>query len=71
MGGLRPPFFRRTPMLCIGYAKSVPDEGSFSAEAIAHPPSLREGTLSHNGRGEECVTRIQKGAPVETGARFD
>ena len=27
IGGLRPPFFNRTPMLRIGYAKSVPDEG--------------------------------------------
>jgi len=27
VGGLRPPFLSRTPMLCIGYAKSVPDEG--------------------------------------------
>src|SRR6266852_5867514 len=27
IGGLRPPSFKRTPMLCIGYAKSVPDEG--------------------------------------------
>jgi hypothetical protein len=26
IGGLRPPFFNRTPMLCIGYANSVPDE---------------------------------------------
>ncbi|MEH2567664.1 hypothetical protein V1289_007291 [Bradyrhizobium sp. AZCC 2289] len=32
-GGLRPPFFfARTPMLCIGYTKSAPDEGSLSAE---------------------------------------
>jgi hypothetical protein len=29
IGGLRPPFFSRTPMLCIGYAKSVPDQGLF------------------------------------------
>ncbi len=30
IGGLRAPSFKRTPMLCIGYAKSVPDEGSSS-----------------------------------------
>jgi hypothetical protein len=40
-------------MLCIGYAKSVPDEGSLAAEATPHPPSLRSGTLSHKGRGKE------------------
>ena len=27
IGGLRPPFFNWTPMLCIGYAKSASDEG--------------------------------------------
>ena len=52
IGGLRPPFCNRTPMHCIGYAKSVPDEGSFTAETTPHPPSLREGILSHKGRGE-------------------
>jgi len=36
-GGLRPPFFNGTPMLCIGYAKSVPDEGSASAERDPSP----------------------------------
>ena len=42
-------------MLCIGYAKSVPDEGSFSGRETVtpHPSSLREATLSHKGRGEE------------------
>jgi hypothetical protein len=29
VGGLRPPFFDRTPMRCIGYAKFVADEGVF------------------------------------------
>jgi hypothetical protein len=37
-------------MLCIGYAKSVPDEGFASAETDPSL-SLREGTLSHKGRG--------------------
>jgi hypothetical protein len=32
IGGLRPPFFSRPPMPCIGYAQSVPDEESFSAD---------------------------------------
>src|SRR6266849_2426776 len=27
VGGPQPPFFSRTPMLRIGYAKSAPDEG--------------------------------------------
>jgi hypothetical protein len=42
-------------MLCIGYAKSVPDEGSSSNRQTAtpHPSSLREAALSHKGRGEE------------------
>jgi hypothetical protein len=40
-------------MLCIGYAKSAPDEGSASAERTPHLSSLREATLSHKGRGED------------------
>jgi len=36
-------------MLCIGYAQSATDEGFASAERTPHPPSLREGTLSHKG----------------------
>src|SRR5258708_36818574 len=28
IGGLRPPFFNRTPRLCICYAKSATDEGT-------------------------------------------
>jgi len=43
-------------MLCIGYAKSAPDEGFFAAETTPHPSrcSLRShhATLSHKGRGE-------------------
>jgi hypothetical protein len=42
-------------MLCIGYAQSVPDEGSASVEATPHPSSLREDTLSHKGRAKETV----------------
>jgi len=38
-------------MLCIGYAKSAPDEGFASAERDPHSPSLCSGTLSHKGRG--------------------
>ena len=41
-------------MLCIGYAKSVLDEGFASAERDpSHPPSMLgiSGTLSHKGRG--------------------
>ena len=48
IGGLRPPFFHRTPMLCIAYASSATDEGSASAERTPHPPSLRSGTLSQS-----------------------
>src|SRR5882757_3639710 len=40
----------------VARTKSVPDEGFASAEAIPHPSSLREATLSHKGphkgRGE-------------------
>jgi hypothetical protein len=54
IGGLRPPFFDRTPMLRIGYAQSATDEGFASAERTPHPPSLREGTLSHKGRGKKA-----------------
>src|SRR5260221_14712120 len=51
VGGLRPPFFNRTPMLCIGYAKSAPDEGSLSIDRpkplirlrFAKPPSPTRG----------------------------
>jgi hypothetical protein len=52
IGGLWPPFLIRTPMLCIGYAKSATVEGSVSAERTPHPASLREATLSQKGRGE-------------------
>src|SRR5260370_24514109 len=38
IGGLWPPSFNWTPMLRIGYAKSVPDEGSLSAERNPSPP---------------------------------
>src|SRR5260370_26036833 len=41
----------RTPMLRIGYAQSASDEGFFPRRET--PPSLREATLSHKGRGEE------------------
>src|SRR5260221_1049187 len=37
IGGLWPPSFNWTPMLRIGYAKSVPDEGSLSAERNPSP----------------------------------
>src|ERR1700704_4461309 len=51
VGGLRPPFLSRTPMLCIGYAKSVPDEGFRSIDRprpltrlrFAKPPSPTRG----------------------------
>src|SRR5258706_5998214 len=39
-------------MLCIGYAKSAPDEGLSPRRQTPHPSSLREATLSHKGRGE-------------------
>jgi len=54
VGGLRPPFFNRTPMLCIGHAKSVPDEGLRSIDS-PRPLTRREfaalirATLSHKG----------------------
>jgi len=58
IGGLWPPFFNRTPMPCIGYAKSVPDEGSASAgakrvyRAEKDPSHLSmRSDLSHKGRG--------------------
>jgi hypothetical protein len=38
-------------MLCIGYAQSATDEGFFPRRQTPHPPSLREVTLSHKGRG--------------------
>src|ERR1700738_4618183 len=37
----------------VARTQSASDEGSASAERTPHPPSLREGTLSHTGRGEE------------------
>jgi hypothetical protein len=45
-------------MLCIGYAKSVPDEGFLSIDRpeplTRHErPSRVRATLSHKGRGEE------------------
>jgi hypothetical protein len=44
-------------MLYIGYAKSVPDEGSFSGRETVtpHPSAMLRiaATLSHKGRGEE------------------
>src|SRR5712671_1009577 len=58
VGGLRPPFFNRTPMLCIGHAKSVPDEGLRSIDS-PRPLTRREfaalirATLSHKGRGKK------------------
>src|SRR5260221_2151465 len=52
VGGLRPPFFNRTPMLCIGYAKSVPDEGSLSIDRPKPLIRLRFATFSPCGRRE-------------------
>src|SRR5229473_8253795 len=57
VGGLWPPFFNRTPMLCIGYAKSVPDEGLRPIDrlrplTVSH---LRCEPPSHKGRGEVSV----------------
>ena len=51
LGGLRRRLYR-TPMLCIGYAKSAPDEGSYPRRQTPHPSSLREDTFSHKGRRE-------------------
>src|ERR1700738_1017004 len=73
VGGLRPPFFNRTPMLCIGCAKSVPDEGSFfeSKCPTPHPSAMLRiaATLSHKGRGEQAYTlsRQQKGPGRQRG----
>src|SRR5258707_14575360 len=61
VGGLRPPFFNRTPMLCIGHAKSVPDEGLRSIDS-PKPLTRREfaalirATLSHKGSEEFLIT---------------
>src|SRR5882757_6956221 len=57
IGGLWPPFFNRTPMLCIGYAKSVPDEGLHSIDRpepltrlrFAKPPSPTRGEGKKSG----------------------
>ena len=63
-------------MLCIGYAKSAPDEGSLSAETdpspardAAHRVHPLPGLNTHKGRGEKRVYPYKK-APVETGAPF-
>jgi hypothetical protein len=57
IGGLSPPFFNSTPMLCIGYAKSVPDEGFtiYRRARTPHPSATLRvaSTLSHKGTGEE------------------
>src|SRR6266851_4864411 len=59
VGGLRPPFFNRTPMLRIGYAKSVPDEGLRRSPIDRNPSpvsnfaTLIRATLSHKGRGKK------------------
>jgi hypothetical protein len=37
-------------MLCIGYAKSAPDEESLSTDRTPHPSSLREATFSRKGK---------------------
>jgi hypothetical protein len=59
IGGLWPPFFNRTPMLCIGYAKFAPDEGSLSAETDPHPSSMLriESTLSHKGLRDSHISK--------------
>jgi len=64
IGGLRLPFFSRTPMPCIGYAQSVPDEGSLSAdegfssaERDPSPGSQERSDLSHKGRGGPSMRR--------------
>jgi len=46
-------------MLCIGYAQSATDEGSFTAERTPHPPSLCSGTLSHKGRGGRALNPLE------------
>src|ERR1700736_2797791 len=74
VGGLRPPFFfNRTPMRCTGYAKSVPDEGSLSAEinpspgfaSLRHPlPQGERGRTEYarpnpSHRDPECAARAR------------
>src|SRR5258705_4002706 len=62
VGGLRPPFFNRTPMLCIGYAKSAPDEGVRPIDRkrpLTRPRRLASRPpFSHKGRGEECTASL-------------
>src|SRR5258707_4619525 len=55
VGGLWPPFFNWTPMLCIGYAQSATDEGFSPWRQTPHPSAMLRiaATLSHKGRGEE------------------
>src|SRR5207245_5328628 len=64
VGGLRPPFSNRTPMLCIGYAKSASDEGFVSMDRNPSPVShlTMRATLSHTrGAGKKETPLAPKG----------
>ena len=60
VGGLGPPFFNETPMLCIGYAKSVPDEGFRSIDRPEPLTRLRFAKPPSPTRGEGKKAKLQR-----------
>ena len=53
-------------MLCIGYAKSVPDEGFSPRRQTPHPSAMLRiaATLSHKGGGEESASSSPQLPPI-------
>ena len=56
-------------MPCVGYAKSMPDEGSVNVERPPHPPSLRHsrcciGILLVTAAGDRLCTLSDTGSGV-------
>jgi len=60
IGDRRPPFFDRSPMLCIGYAKSVSDEGLSSRETYPHPSAMLRIAATPPTKGEGKKTLLRR-----------
>jgi len=57
IGGLRPPFSSKTPMPCIGYAKSATDEGLSRQARSRREPLIRRFAPPCPTRGEGRISR--------------
>src|SRR5712664_889343 len=66
IGGLLPPSFKRTPMLCIGYAKSAPDEGFWPIDRPKPLTRLRFAKPPSPTRGEGKKAKLQRPSSDDT-----